>query len=204
MTGLILKDLISLQKQYKSIGLVLLFYAVFVVLIGEITILSALLVLLCTVLPVNVFAYDEKAKWDKFALTTTVSRYDMVLSKYILAIFFITFGLIFSVIVQGIIAPGKWQEALTVSLGTAGAGIVMISILFPLLFKFGSEKGRLILMLILFFPVILMLLLEKLGFKEPNGDWIQWLPYIAPVIIIVLFIISILVSLNIYNKKEFQ
>lgn len=45
-------------------------------------------VLFSVMIPMSAIAYDDKAKWDRYALTMPVSRRDLVISKYLLALAF--------------------------------------------------------------------------------------------------------------------
>lgn len=50
--------------------------------------MGAMIMVMCAILPTTFMSYDEKAKWDKYALSMPLSRDDMVISKYIISIFF--------------------------------------------------------------------------------------------------------------------
>jgi hypothetical protein len=57
--------------------------------------------------------------------------------------------------------------------------------------------------IILFAPTMLLVFLSNLGIKLPDEEALKPLLYFSPVAIIIIFILSIFVSISIYNKKEF-
>ena len=84
MMGLVKKDF------YLAAGLArsyLIVAAIFLVLslagIYEFSFLSSFMSLLCIMLPVNVFSYDEQAKWDKFAAALPGGRRAVVQARYV-------------------------------------------------------------------------------------------------------------------------
>ena len=84
MMGLVKKDF------YLAAGLArsyLIVAAIFLVLslagIYEFSFLSSFMSLLCIMLPVNVFSYDEQAKWDKYAAALPGGRRAVVQARYV-------------------------------------------------------------------------------------------------------------------------
>lgn len=95
------------------------------------------------------------------------------------------------------------MENVMTCLATLSIGMVIMSVIFPLIFKFGVEKGRIFMMIVLFAPTALILLLSKLEISMPDEKTIQSLLYLSPIVAAVIFIASIYISMSIYNKKEF-
>ena len=86
MKGLIVKDLKLLSKVGKAY---LIFLAVLIVLAlfaPDMSFLSLYAVLFTSILAPNTIAYDERDRWDKFALTLPVSKAQYVSSKYLLSL----------------------------------------------------------------------------------------------------------------------
>ena len=80
MKGLLLKDLVNLGKQARSLLLILVFYFVFALFGEDRTIFGGIISILMFMMVITSLAYDERAKWDRYALTMPVSRSLMVLS----------------------------------------------------------------------------------------------------------------------------
>ena len=86
MKGLLMKDLLNLKRQGGIILLVLAMYGLFAFSSGMSEVLGSMICVFGAMLPVTALAYDERAKWDKYALTMPVTRRQMVLSKYLLGL----------------------------------------------------------------------------------------------------------------------
>jgi len=201
MKGLILKDFYNLSRQNKVILAAIAFYIVFSVLNKDPALFGGMLTFLMGMQTFSALAYDEKSKWDKYALTMPVSRTDMVLSKYVLSgiLLFIAFAanLIFM-----IIAGTEPMQAFTIASSMAGIGLFFIFVMLPVLFRFGVEKGRFIIMLIFLTPSLLALIGSKMGFEMPDESFLRLLPLICVIILVISGIVSVNVSLAVYRKKE--
>ena len=153
-------------------------------------------------LPITSLSFDERSGWEKLALSMPVTRRQLVLSKYLL-------GALLSLIVAVVDAlifialPGRDPAT---SLLTCGAflctGLIFLDIILPILFKVGTEKARLIMIMIVLLPVVLALLADRLGFSLPAGALASH-GYLLPLGTVLLTLLSILISLAIYRKKEF-
>lgn len=203
MKGLLLKDLINLKGQSKVLGLLLVFYIFLSVASGNSVMFGSVVAVLCAILPVTAMSYDERAKWEKYALTMPVTRADLVLSKYLLGIglsataFLLNFGF---QLIAGVATAG---ESLLISLAILGVGITFLSLILPVLFRYGVEKGRLIMLLILFLPTMAIVLGSRFGFKAPGPETSQIMLFFGPVLVLLLLVASVFISLRIYSKKEF-
>ena len=73
------------------------------------------MILFTIMIPMVAMSYDDKSKWDRYALTMPVSRRDMVLSKYLLALAFAAFALLITFLFNYCISL-NFSESLTTSL----------------------------------------------------------------------------------------
>ncbi|WP_340008936.1 ABC-2 transporter permease [Paenibacillus sp. FSL K6-0276] len=203
MKGLLLKDLLNLKKQGKMYLILVGFYLVFSIAMNNTSFFGGMVCILSAMLPVTALSYDERAKWDKFALTMPVSRRDMVTSKYVLGLSFSLLGVIIFFLCN-LLTKVELSLNLTTSLVFLGLGILVLSLTLPILFKFGVEKGRILMMLIFFVPAGIIMLLPNLGlsFTRPSENLLKMLTYAAPVALIAIALISIMVSIRIYQRKE--
>lgn len=203
MKGLILKDFINLKKQSKLIGLVALFYLIFSKATNNNSMFGTIMLMVFAMMPITALSFDEKANWDKYGLTMPVSRTEMVLSKYILGIILSLFALILNFIAQILLGTEMNIENIVSILVIFGISIVFISLLLPIIFKFGVEKGRMLMFVVLMLPTMIILLFKDLIKAPPSDEVIEKALYALPVLIIVILILSMLMSISIYNKKEF-
>jgi hypothetical protein len=132
-----------------------------------------------------------------------VSRRDLVVSKYLLGVLLSLAGLVLNLTFQFVFAKASLADGLLVSLALFGVGLFFLSLMLPINFKWGVEKGRILMMVVLFGPTILITLLPRMGVAMPDEQFLQSLMYILPAAAIALFAISVWISLRIYEKKEF-
>ena len=204
MMGLVKKDF------YLAAGLArsyLIVAAIFLVLslagIYEFSFLSSFMSLLCIMLPVNVFSYDEQAKWDKYAAALPGGRRAVVQARYV-------FTLIVSAGAVGAAAclldptAGEtlWEMVLSTAAG-GSVGILLNAVMLPLMFKFGVQKGRLYLALvlaILFGAFLGGVAALASAVQEPS---VLILPLAAiPVAGLLALVPSYLLSLRVFRKKD--
>jgi len=205
MKGLILKDLLSLRKELKIYIVFIAFYTALSIVSNDTSMLAGMICIFCTMLPITSLAYDEKAHWDKYALSTPITRKDLVLSKYILGIFCSSIGALIALVLS-IRGNGISQQLITQTIILWAISIAFLAVLLPILLKLGVEKGRLIMMIIFGSPAIIGMILIKSGFPKPNQEIIDLLIKFAPIIavlsVITALVLSICTSLKIYSKKE--
>ena len=156
MMGLIKKDVYLSLSMLKSYVVAAAVFALLTMTgIYDISFFVTYLSVMCIMIPVNLFAYDEQARWDKYAAALPAGRAGMVKARYLFTIL-ICFGtLVFALLLQLIVAlftgvQGQERTDLLLSgLLPTAYGIFMNAVLLPLLFKFGSQKGRIYLILAL-------------------------------------------------------
>ena len=190
MKALILKDLLCLRQQAKSVGLVLLVWLVLSVAMGNGMFFCALGVIYVIMLPMMTLSYDERSKWDSRALTMPVTRAQLALCAL---------GAVVIAVVDG-------PEQAANSLGFYLAGALMLAVAMPLMLKLGVEKARILVALCYLVPFLGLLLAEKLGVdvEEALASLSGPRPaLIAAVIVLAALALSVLISLSIYRHKEF-
>ena len=79
MVGLILKDLMTIQRQMKAQAFVLVFLLVMAIFMQQSSMLLAIIVFIVTIQAITALSYDEQSKWDKYANTLPISKADIVL-----------------------------------------------------------------------------------------------------------------------------
>lgn len=156
MTGLVKKDLylsLSMLKSYVLVAAV--FAALTLTGIYDTSFFVTYLSVMCIMIPVNLFAYDEQARWDKYAAALPSGRAGVVGARYLFTVLVCLGSLVFALLLQLIVAiftgaRGQARTDLLLSgLLPAVYGCFMNAVLLPLLFKFGSQKGRIYLLLAL-------------------------------------------------------
>lgn len=203
MAGLIYKDLLNLKSQAKVMVILIIVYGVIAITSNNTAMLGGIVSILAAMLPITAMGYDEKAKWDKYAMTMPVSRKDLVLSKYYLGGGFLLIALAFNIVFNLIVRIMDSADIIPIALLLFAAGIFFMAITLPLIFKFGVEKGRTAMFVLIASPTIVALLLSKLNFQMPSEAFLKMLPLILVVLAILSLLASILLSISIYKRKEF-
>ena len=156
MTGLIKKDFYLSVSMFKSYVLVAAVFALLTLAgVYEISFFITYMSVMCIMIPVNLFAYDEQARWDKYAAALPSGRAGVVKARYLFTVLICLGSLLFALLLQLIVAlvsGAQGQERVDLLLSglfPTAYGCIMNAILLPLLFKFGSQKGRIYLILAL-------------------------------------------------------
>ena len=210
MSGLIWKDLMVLRKTLKTHGLFFLFYFLMAAVgLFNISFVTAVLQLIVIMLPMSAFAYDEQAKWDRYAIALPLGRRRVVAARYLFTLLMVLIAAAFSLLtctVISITGNGLFLENLAAVLTTLGLGLLVADLLLPLNYKLGPERSRPYLYAIVFLPVIALVGAAQLG-------WLDWLDQVPESYVISLFAlaallpllgfpVSWLVSCRIMERKE--
>ena len=214
MKRLILKDLLKLRKNLKTIIIRCLFDTLLFSTLKP-RFLSGMITMLFAKQILTTFSYDDYSKWNMYALSLPITKKQLVLSKYILGISFIIFGGVFSFILTSLLSLFKGSfilgDLVASIIGSTGIMILMILILLPLIFKYGVERSRIMLLAIFAIPTVLILIISKVlaltGIPFPSEEQLNaLLPVIciiATLILIAGSYVSYMTSVKIVTKKEY-
>ena len=140
MKALLMKDCYVLWKQMRIFILILLVFCLFNGSFGNLFV-----VIWASMMPYTAMAYDERSKWNQLAAMMPYSTRDIVLSKYALGWLLMVCALVLCLVVQTLARiAGSGLDAVAPSGYLLGllAGILILNITLPLFFRFGVEKGR--------------------------------------------------------------
>ena len=207
MKGLLLKDLLSLRRYMRTVMLLVAAYALMIFFMDSPYLLVGMIVLMSAMISVTSFSFDHMAGWDVYALSLPVSRKDVVRSKYLLALIFTSSGSLLSILIGVLYTlftlKGSFTETLIASYALFAVGMVFVSILLPLLYKFGVEKARLLIIAVFAVPVAVIVALANIaGLEMPDEQLINRLLALSPLVLIAVLGISYFASCAIYRKKE--
>lgn len=211
MKALILKDFFLLQKQLKIVLVVMLFYAVLFVPQGMMDMMPFMAVMFGVMYVMTTMSFDETQKWDRYALCGPLSRLDMVRARYLTAMLLVVtafvFGLLCYVLLPLFItAPRPLLQSLATLSAVSLVGLLWLSVIIPLMYKFGAEKGRLLIMGAVLLPVGAVVLFSKYAPPALTQFLLQHINYFLAallLLVVVALFISYKISLRIYNNKEF-
>lgn len=198
MKSLLLKDFYVITKQLK---IFLIIIPVIALITGEA--MSTFSILLGAVLPMTAIAYDERSEWNELAAMMPYSKFDLIFSKYLLG-YLCMFGAALLVFIGQIIGKNNGivviDDDINVLLFAVIGGLIFIAINTPIIFKFGSEKGR-------FVFIITMAIIGASGpiLQKIDSRIILKIFNLSPVIllafVVILNVMSLMISMNIKNDK---
>lgn len=170
MTGLLLKDLLVLQKALKTYVLFLGAYLVLALLdVFDISFVTAMVQVILLMLPLSAFAYDEQAKWDRYAMALPLGRKAVVGSRYLFLLVIVAIATAFNLaaclvmVLSGRSDGAGILEAVSSMLVSTGIGLLIAEIMLPLSYKMGPERARPFLYALVFLPMIALFAVAKLG-----------------------------------------
>lgn len=206
MKGLILKDIFNLKVQGHFYLFFVLIFAVVSFISEDVNTLGGVIALICAMVPITALGLDEKNNWDKYALTLPVVRKDLVLSKYCFGILCAVIGSVVSFILTGLFSNFSLNTLYTTLIFFA-ISLFYLSLMLPLMFKFGVEKGRISMLMVAFLPALAISFLANrfpgMFSTGQHDSMLQFLPIAVSGLILISLFVSITISIRIYNKKEF-
>ena len=209
MFGFMMKDLAVIKSNFKLLAILIIVYAV-MGLTGEMDI-SFILPFMSVMVMISSFSYDEFNKWDSYAATFPGGRKDSVRAKYLATILMILIITIITTSLSFIIAYNKtktfdYEYIFLTTLGNIFGTILVLSFMYPIIYKLGIEKARIAIFVTIFGIAILggilinyidlATLLNGLAFLE--NYWV----FIIIILGIVFLYGSYRLSLRFQLKKE--
>lgn len=155
-------------------------------------------------LPMTLISYDRQQRWDVYAGTLPYTRAQLVSSKYLIGLCgnVITLSLITVALALKMPAGGKFTEYAAVMITLLSMSLIAPALLFPPVFKFGVEKGR-----ILYYIVIgvacgcsTALINMDISFVAKLNDFLVCIIFLA--FAVLLYLVSWFLSIRFYGKRE--
>lgn len=223
MKGIITKDLLGLKQVGLTMGLLMLFY-IFLGFIsmkdsgGGISYFSIMALVINVMVPLSCAGYDEQCDWDSFGASLPVSKNKIVVCRYIVGLMVICFTTLVVLIANLIMAALGGTAA-----GVAGyivpilVSVYYIALMTPIIYKFGVQKSRFIVIAVMIVPSMLaaglgLMMMTTAAEEESPAffdaiDSLAAVPAVpamigATVIAAAVYVLSMLVSIRIYNRKE--
>lgn len=209
MKGLLLKDWYLARTHCRAFLLILFVFAI-VSAYSENNAFAVLYpIILSSILPVTLVSYDERSKWQFYADTMPYKRRDIVSVKYLVMLI----CLLFTTLIMGAVSAVKLLiehnlelPELAAFIGTAlMLGILPASLMLPVIFKFGVERGR-----IAYYAALGVVFACVFGFTYvsrntgPAELLTDTFPFrfALPVAALLILGVSWLLSVKFYEKRE--
>ena len=210
MLGLIKKDFLLIKANLKSM---IIIFVIYIMLAFQGTLDATFIIpLIGIILFLSTFSYDDFNNWNSYAVTLPNGRKNVVRAKYIastilmiiLAVVAFSIGIGISYIKTNSI---NLDEIISSLMGTMLSSVIIVSLLYPIVFKFGATNGRIILFAVVFGIAGIGTLIAQFIDMAPIINIINkldnYLLIVIPIIYIILLGISYLISSKIYQNKEF-
>lgn len=143
--GLLLKDIFELLAQCRVQLVLTGVYLLLPLFIRGIRLFASVGMMLLAMTPVYALGYDERCRWERYALAMPVRKSDLFWSRFLLGVIAVALGAAVQVLVALLAGRGDLLSSLAV---TAPAAILYLLIVLPLMMKLGVEKGRFLLLLL--------------------------------------------------------
>ena len=217
MKGLILKDLLILKNLMRNILFAMLAFVLLSVMMKNYYYAGFIIPFYIVMLIISVFSYDELNNSNGYIITLPFSRKTIVKARYILSLINIgialLIGLLLSLIIPLLNSDITFMSIFLSMCATVGGVIIVISLLIPFFYKFGVQKGRMMLFIVIIGLSLVIGTVFALfeNAKLPIANFINNIAslhypiIIVGIILLILFVlyISYRISCKVYQKKEF-
>ena len=214
MKSLILKDLYNIGHNAKSMLFILVVLAAVFLSTSEVEQYIFMSAILCSMMIVTTFSFDDSAKWTRYAMITPISKKDLVAGKFIVLAIFCVIGSLFGMLVGAIggavlkkisVDAAGIGEFLILTLTACVIALVFGSMSIPLVFRFGAERGRVLLLVSFLVPAAICFgiyqLLLFMGVKMTER-LIFILLCCSPVAAVIWCYVMYKISYRIFAKQE--
>ena len=208
MLGLVYKDLMVMRRTLLLYGAMGIVYGIIAIYGDQYGMVFALMMIVSAMVPVSAISYDERSKWDKIVNTMPLSRKEIVLSKYVLAILLTAISSVIIFAFYMLVPEMPLEEKAVTTAVMAMMAMLYQAALMPVMFKFGSEKGRTMMLAILFVPAVLIFAIGEMNIIDVNAaiSFLErneaMIPYLMAGFVLAIYSLSMALSVKIYEEKD--
>lgn len=205
MKGLLIKDFYMAKKHCLPLfGIILLWIVISI--FGKAINFLMFSVVLLSMIPINILAFDDYYKWNKCEVVMPVSRTTAVLEKYLFLLIIILPAMLIAFFALHFVFELNTEEAIGMISFMLLSGFAAPSVTLPLSFKLGYTKAKIASMVATGIMIFVMIAISNL-FSEAlaPGEMLDLTldMNVFAIIAVVVLGISMLLSINFYKKREF-
>ncbi len=155
MKALILKDFYNLKTVVRSYLVVLAIFAVTFLPQSGPGMFMPMVGVYCSMMTISAFSFDDYSKWNRFALVMPISRRQVVRARFAVMLLVSLAGVAASAavsVVGMLMLEGSLTEVLVLLPVTLALSMCLMGTMAPLIYKFGPERGRILLLLAVLVP----------------------------------------------------
>ena len=203
MRGLIRKDCYMIWEYGKMLLLMSAFFLAASALAEESLFFVVYPVLFGGILPVTLISYEERDGWNRLCDAMPVSRKTVVNERYLMTIlcFLALYLLTLAVQAAVLIPKGRAPELVQLACLLPGVGLMAPAVMIPVTLRWGVEKGRIA--YYIFIGVVVALgIMGANAIGDMSREIAGFAMWTIPVAAVVVFAVSWLISLRIYETRE--
>ncbi len=222
MKGLVYKDLLALKQSMLTAAAIMVLYIVMGIMSSDgSTLFCVMAGVMNMMIPLTCAAYDEQCGWDSFGNALPVSRTKTVLARYCTGMVVMLATLLLVAAAQVIMMlTGNSAMDWSVYIAVVLISLLINAVMNPIVYKFGVQKSRFVMMAVFLVPTIIFSAIAMLAITSKNdlvinivdsiGSFIDSLAQIPVAVLMlivlavftVIYVLSILLSISIYKKKN--
>lgn len=209
MKGLILKDLYLLKKYCRGFLIVIAAFLAAMMFSNsqnEGLFYSLYPCIFCSMMPITLLGYDERSRWNQYSAVMPYTKAQLVSSKYIIGLIVqaAVIPLIAALQAASMVRRGEFVfgDYMTMLFTDIVISFIIPSVCLPLVFKYGTEKGR-----IFYFIIVAVLSsavtavnLVKIE-KQITINTAGFMPFIV-FAAVGIYVLSWYLSIVFYKKRE--
>lgn len=211
MKGLLIKELLYLKQYFRVFIGLIVFFMLIALFNHNLSAMASMIVTLPLIISINSYSADAMNRWAEFSVCFPFTRKKLVQVKYI-------FMLLLTVLITGLVVIIGFichcfiafdvSEFIINLFALFCTSLILLSILAPLIYKYGIEKSRYLLMIIVMIPFLLIILFGS--YLEQPGSVLIQLTSIPPAFLISIpilltasfFTLSCHLSAKIFEEKD--
>ena len=202
MKALLRKDFYVLVTTFKTVLLIWMAFPLAAIVSPQNASFILYVGLVAGTLSSTLISYEEREKWPLFAGTLPLSRKQVITERYLFTLIMIVISTIigaFVLLTYVIRGYGEYASP-ALLIQNFATSLVMPSLLLPITYRFGIEKGRYVVM---FLVIFMALGSQQLSFLFSDNNGLAG--FIVPAMLLgslALFVASYFLSIKWYVNKE--
>ncbi len=214
MLGLILKDLYTVKKSLiYTVVIIAVFGVVYSGSSAAFSVAGVMASMMVVSIVSTTISYDEFYHWDRYAAALPIARRRIITAKYLLVLIMIVSATLMALAMGWFfgtfLGDGVDWVTLFASVGSSlFMGIIGAAVVIPLYYRFGVQQCRFALVAVYGIPALAVVLWIRLtGAAITEAQLEAIIPKLllaAPVICLAALLVSYLIAVRVYEKKELK
>ena len=168
MSGLLLKDFYTILRYYKIYMIIVAVALIATVFVASNYSFAAYCAIMASAIPIGIIAVEEKERWNIYSATLPYSAAEIVSAKYVLSSILLGIMAVAASIFELILlaSGGEYSvnEHVFLIVELLVEGLIISGVMFPFVFRFGAEKGRLV-----YFLICVVIIVAAISIGDPGG-----------------------------------